>query len=67
MEYGKKRLPKVLALVSLGSGLAASGCSGNDNKQDAGFCGGNPECFVLQGPDGGPELLPDGGLQCECV
>ncbi len=66
MQPTKKKLPKVLALVSLGSSLAASGCSGNDTKQDAGYCG-DPACFVIQGPDGGPELLPDGGYQCECV
>ncbi len=60
------RLPRVLALVSAGSGLLASGCSGNDNQQDAGLCG-NPECIVLQDPDGGPRRLPDGGYDCECA
>jgi hypothetical protein len=61
----KPRLPKVLALVSAGSGLLASSCDNHDNTPDGGYCA-DPQCIVIQDTDGGPRRLPDGGYDCEC-
>jgi len=65
VEAKKKALPKALLLVPAGATLLA-GCPGpTPSGNDGGYCA-DPECFVIQGPDGGPELLPDGGYNCEC-
>jgi hypothetical protein len=66
MQPKKKVVPRVLLLVSAGSGLVASGCGSNDNKMDGGLCG-DPQCIVIADTDGGPRRLPDGGYDCECA